>query len=212
MRWTLSFLIALGAMSFFAVGALAQNIISNPGFESVPGPTNDWQFSPFALRDGTNPNSGLFEANLLQATPGGNTNVLQQTPFGSVTPGVQYNLSYEIEYDGVGGGLAQVQTEFMNSVGGVIGAPTFVNYFNTSPNFGIPAGYQLETANFTAPANASAFFFLVGAVTGANQGDTSHVYVDDVSVTAVPEPASLGLLAAAGALMLLAYRRDFAKA
>jgi hypothetical protein len=210
MRWNLSSVVALAVMNLFAAGALAQNIISNSSFESAPLPANDWQFSPFALRDTTNPHSGSFEANLLQSTSGGNTNTFQQTPVGSVIPGAQYTLSYYIEYDGVGGGIAQVQSEFMNSTGGVIGAPTFVNYFNTSPNFGTPAGYQLETANFTAPANASAFFFLVGAVTGANEGDTSHVYLDDVSMTAVPEPVSFGLLAAA-VIMLLACRRGVAK-
>ncbi len=86
MRWSLSSLVALAAMNLFAVGALAQNIISNAGFESMPAPANDWQFSPFALRDTTNPHSGSFEANLLQSTPGGNTNTFQQTPVGSVTP------------------------------------------------------------------------------------------------------------------------------
>jgi hypothetical protein len=171
----------------------------------------DWQFSPFAVRDTTNPHTGSFEANLDQATSGGNTNVFQQTPVGSVSPGVQYTLTYYIEYNGVGGGIAQVQTEFMNSTGGIIGAPSFTNYFGTSPNFGTPAGYQLETATLTAPANASAFFFLTGAITGANVGDTAHVYLDDVSLASpVPEPTSFGLLAVSAVALLRRRNRPSA--
>lgn len=211
-RKHLAFVVAC-VIGFAAASTLAQNVINNPGFETAPTapPTpNDWQyFGPGSGRDSTNPHNGSFEADLNNVTPGNNANVQEQTAFGSVTAGLQYTLSFYSEFQGVGGGIGQAQFEFMNSTGGILpGYPQFINLPTTASDFGIPAGYQLTTQEFTAPANASAVFLSFNAVTGANTGDTSHAYVDDVSVAApaVPEPASLGVLGV-GVVALLGRRR-----
>jgi hypothetical protein len=160
-----------------------------------------------ATHDSSNPHSGSYEANLNNVTPGSNVNVQQQTAIGTVTPGVEYTLSFYTEFQGVGGGVGQAQLEFMNSSGGILsGSPTFISLPTTATNFGTPAGYQLTSQDFTAPTDASEIFLSFNAVTGANNGDTSHVYVDDVSFAPVPEPTSLTVLAA-GSTIILGRRR-----
>src|SRR5581483_8973123 len=105
------------AIGFSGASAQAQNVINNPGFETaptVPVTPNDWQYSSGATQDGTNPHGGSFEAFLNNQAEANNVNVQQQTAVGSVTPGVQYTLSFFSEFQGANGGIGQAQFEFMN--------------------------------------------------------------------------------------------------
>ena len=93
----------------------------------------------------------------------------------------------------------------MNNVGGILpGFPQFINI----PTF---ATYTQMTQNFTAPVNASALFLAFNAVTGAVPSSTSHLRVDDVTFTAVPEPASISLLGAVALGMTRRHRRQCLK-
>ena len=195
------------AVSTLAIGGLAFNAsaqVNNGGFEvapTVPPTPNDWQYNGAgAGRDGTNPHSGSFSANLNNTTEANNANVQQQTAFGSITPGTEYTLGFWAQAEYGVGGIGQAQVAFMNSTGGILpGSPQFIN-IPTS------AAYANFTQNFTAPANASALFLAFNAVTGAVAGSTSHVFVDDVSFAPIPEPTALSL-AAIGAAGLLRRRR-----
>ena len=208
---------AVAACAFGAQLTRATNVINNPGFETAPTtpPTaNDWQYSPGASQDNSNPYSGSFEADLNNTVQASNVNVFQQTAFGSVTPGTQYTHSFYSEFQGANGGIAQAQFEFMNSSAGILpGSPSFINLPTTSSNFGTPAGYQLTSQNFTAPTGASAVFLAFNAITGAVTGSFSHAYIDNVSLAPAaptPEPASLGILAIGAASLLVLRRRRMA--
>jgi hypothetical protein len=185
-------LVASSALALSAVAVPASAaIIFNGGFETGPTspPTpNDWQYNgPGAGRDGTNVHSGSFSADLNNVTEANNANVQEQTPFGSVSAGTTYTLSYWAQGSYGVGGIGQAQVAFMDSGGGILpGYPQFIN---------IPAsaGYVQYMQNFTAPANSSALFLAFNSVTGAVQGSTAHVFVDDVNFAPVPEPTAMAL-------------------
>ena len=182
-----------------AVPASAQ--INNGGFElpsSTPPAAGEWQYNGGAVRDGTNPHSGSFAANLDNTVAATNVNAQQQTLFGSVTPGTSYTLKYFAQANYGVSGIGQAQVAFMNSTGGILpGYPQFIN---------IPASasYTSYSQAFNAPANSSALFLAFNSVTGAVAGASAHVYVDDVSFAPVPEPTTL---AAFGASAMLLKRR-----
>ena len=172
--------------------------VTNGGFElpsSAPPAAGEWQYNGGAVRDGTNPHTGSFEANLDNQSAAINVNVFQQTATGTVTPGTIYTLSFWAQASYGVAGEGQTQISFLNSTGGVLpGSPQFTQ---------IPAsaGYVKYTQTYTAPANASAAYVGFNAVTGAVTGASSHVYVDDVAFAPAPEPATLTCVAAT-AMML----------
>ena len=192
---------ALAMATAVAMPAMAQ--VNNGGFENpptVPVTPNDWQYNGAgAGRDGSFVHGGLFSANLNNVSEASNANVLQQTAFGSITPGVTYTLDFWAAGSYGVGGIGQAQIGFMNSVGGLLpGSPVFINIPSS-------ASYTEFTQPFTAPTNASALFLAFNAVTGAVTGSTSHLYVDDVKFAPVPEPTSLAIVAVGG--MMLGRRR-----
>ncbi len=191
------FLVLISVVFFSAWGVvptLAQ--VSNGGFESNAVGAGEWQYVMGALRDGTNPHSGLFAANLNNTSQAQNTNVQQQTLAGTIFAGADYTLSFFAQAEFGVSGIGQAQIAFLNSTGGILpGSPLFIN-------IGPSAGYVQYTQNFSAPANASALFLGFNAVTGAVQGATSHVFIDDVRFTAVPEPTSVCLLGLGGICFL----------
>jgi len=185
----------VAASSFFIAGALALPAlaqVNNGGFENpptIPVTPNDWQYNgPGSGRDGTNPHSGQFEANLDNITQASNANVQQQTAFGSIVPGTTYTLDFWAQANYGVGGIGQAQVAFLDSSAGILpGSPQFFN-IPTS------ASYAHYTQNYVAPPNSSALFLAFNSVTGAITGSTAHVYVDDARFAAVPEPAALSVI------------------
>ncbi len=191
------FLVLISVTVFGAWGVVPTYAqVSNGGFESNAVGAGEWQYVMGALRDGTNAHTGLFAANLNNTSQAVNTNVQQQTLAGTIFAGTDYTLSFFAQAEYGVSGIGQAQVAFLNSSGGILpGSPQFIN-INTS------AGYVQYTQNFSAPANASALFLGFNAVTGAVISASSHVYIDDVRFTAVPEPASVCLLGLGGICFL----------
>ncbi len=166
--------------------------VSNGGFETNAVGAGEWQYVSGAVRDTSNPHSGLFAANLNNISEANNSNVQQQTLIGSILAGESYTLRFFAQAQYGVSGIGQAQVAFLNSNGNILaGSPQFVN-INAS------AGYVQYTQSFVAPNTASALFLGFNAVTGAVVGATSHVFIDDVSFTAVPEPSSASLLCIVG--------------
>jgi hypothetical protein len=190
-------------VSALAAPAFAQ--IFNGGFETAqtaPVTPGDWQYNGGGVRDTSSPRTGAYAANLNNTSAGGNTNVQEQTVFGSITPGTAYTLSFYSKATYGTAGEGQLQIGFMNSGGQYLAGFPNITQIPASAN------YALTTRSLTAPANASAFFIAFNAVTGAVTGASSHLYVDDVALTSAtsPEPATMAAIVAP-ALLLRRRRR-----
>jgi hypothetical protein len=204
----------------FATGLLlgsahAANIIPNPGFELGTGTDADnWAeigagaSNGDTIRTTSMANSGSASAyltvdNLNNPTAGGAFFVEQSLPVGSINPALNYDFSFfgksdTTDFTGVnlfyqliwldqdasdGGG---VKGEILNSVVGEIGT----SYSQISlPNIDVPDGSDSVLVRFQLAA---------GGVDDIQQGFS----VDDVSLQAIPEPGSLGLLTLGGLLLV----------
>jgi hypothetical protein len=197
------FLVLFSAVVFntlSGVPAFAQ--VSNGGFESDAVGAGQWQYVMGAVRDNSKPRSGLFAANLNNTSQAQNTNVQQQTLNGTILAGTDYTFTFFAQAEYGVSGIGQAQVAFLNSAGGILpGSPQFIN-------IGASQNYVEYTQNFTAPANASALFLGFNAVTGAVAGASSHVYIDDVRFTAIPEPTSACLLGLAGLCFVVSRWRS----
>ncbi len=192
-------LVCVGIFSVWCVESVSAQV-SNGGFESNAVGAGEWQYVSGAVRDTTNPHNGLFAANLNNTSEANNTNVQQQTLVGSILAGESYTLRFFAQAQYGVSGIGQAQVAFLNSNGNILaGSPQFLTISQS-------AGYVQYTQSFLAPTNASALFLGFNAVTGAVVGATSHVYIDDVSFTAVPEPSSVYLLCLIG-FCFIAYRK-----
>jgi hypothetical protein len=176
-----------GTVIAFRLSARAQNIVQDPGFESdTSGFTNapnslsgnDWQVTSGTSYVADFAQDAHSGNNYVEIAPDGDTSTIQQTL--TTQSGTDYDLSFYYEV--------------------IVTDPTTINFGGTTEtisddttNGWVPASYT----DLSATSSSTVLSF-----TTANEG----VFIDDVSVTAVPEPASLGLMAIAG-IALMARRR-----
>jgi hypothetical protein len=176
-----------GIVIALSVSARAQNIVQDPGFESdtsetVSAPSflsaGDWQITSGASYVANFASDAHSGNNYVEISPDGDTSTIQQTL--TTQSGADYNLSFYYEV--------------------IVTDPTTIDFgsntetiSDTITNGWVPATYD----DLSATSSSTALSFST-----ANEG----VFIDDVSVTAVPEPASLGLLTVA-AVGIMARRR-----
>jgi PEP-CTERM motif len=169
------------------VSARAQNIVKDPGFESdtsesINAPnylsSNDWQVTSGTSYVADFANDAHSGNNYLEISPDSDTSTIQQIL--NTQSGADYNLSFYYEV--------------------LVLDPTTIDFgsntetiSDTTTDGWVPATYN----DLSASSSSTALSFST-----ANEG----VFIDDVSVTAVPEPASLGLLSVAG-IAIMARRR-----
>jgi hypothetical protein len=183
-------------------------LILNPGFET--GDLTDW--SVLGVSGGSayvnvlSPNNGpsapgTHDAYMYNVIPAANLALQQSTALGDASPGlVNYSLDLKVD-SSLNGGVVFIHLWDINATGGVIdqGPGLLGPYFNT--------GWTTLAGSWTAPAGVNHFEVEIDCTTGATSGSTEAIEVDNVSLTQVPEPATLSF-AAMGLLGIWALRRS----
>lgn len=197
--------------------AAAQNLLRNPGFETVPAnqvgegilPT-DWQVinvtpdtysndSSFGLSPGNLGNfTGVAAHSGLRWVAGWSSanEIFGQTLTNPLTPGVTYQLDGFL-HQAVRPDLAQPGAYNVFLADGP--ARTILASLGGFSPTDSPNQWQARSFTFTAPANAGSLPVLIFVPYSA--GTSSYPGLDDVSLTVVsggasaPEPATLGLVA-----------------
>jgi hypothetical protein len=210
---TLVLLAALAAIAMSGKKLVAQNLLTDPSFENpalftADGPpfVGSWEAfnggaGTFAIDDTASPRTGTHDAHLsIAATNNSFAGFFQDVP---VTPGVLYTYSgfhqssnlNPVDY------VSEVRFEWRNSVSNT----------EVSRNQILPialAQYTPFSLTFAAPAGADTARVVYAIQTFSDTGtsNTGNVFVDDLSLTGVPEPSAIGL-AGLGGLALLRRRR-----
>lgn len=178
-------------------GSISGNLVLNCGFET--GDFTSWNLSgndvpisegvlygvetidPFPLPGGTNPNSGMFQA--FFSDQAADPTTLSQTL--TTVAGHQYTISFYLAQQLIGPGT--VNNDVLVSFGG----STVENLSDVGVQ-----GYTHYTATVDATSASTTFNIKLG-------NDVGEFLLDDVSVVASPEPATLPVLV--GFVLLAAF-------
>lgn len=210
----------VGAAFALAIGAgpAQANIVGNPGFETGAGADADaWNeleivggaLGATAATDRVNamPNTGDYSMFLdVVGAPdfGPVAEIQQQTPVGSVIPGKVYDFNFFSKGVAGPGSVGFYEVSWFDGDGSNGGGPQ--GSATGLQNYSLGAAYAANSqAGLIAPAGADSVFVQIRLVTGAFDGASGSAYIDDVSFTEIPEPASLALLGLGG--LALARRR-----
>lgn len=184
-------------------------LTTNGGFET--GDFTGWTQFPTGAGQQTvtnvNPSSGTWAGSINNGQQASNSLIKQANMgIGTVTSGQTVTIKFDARGSlGVG---AVAFAEFFSELSGggtssaVIlgGAPLALN---SDPN----AWKSFTFTTVTGPNVSGGVTLQLGATTAAINGSTNHMFYDNVSVTVVPEPATMAVLGA-GALALMRRRRN----
>jgi len=198
MKVTIKTIVGMTGFAGVLIGnpVFAGNLILNPGFET--GDLTDWSVlgasgsSAYVnvLSSDNGPSApGTYDAYMYNVIPAANLALQQSTALGDASPGlVNYSLDLRVD-SSLNGGVVFIHLWDINATGGVIdqGPGLLGPYFNSS--------WTTLTGSWTAPAGVNHFEIEIDCTTGATSGSTEAIEVDNVSLTQVPEPASLSLAA-----------------
>jgi len=224
-KWVLSALVAGAVM--LAPRADAQNLVQNPGFETgLFGPSWNNSAAP-----GWNPGNWAIDTANPHAGAGSAHNFFDGGTFQVVTgivAGQSYNFSAfhwvdsggDLLPSGAANGWGSfVQMRWLNSSGGLIGG----NIFDVDVE-GMTRDQWNQTVvnNMVAPTGATQARILFGTFTSninpldPSQGvhTVAQSYWDDFSLTvaAIPEPSTYGMLALGLGMLIPVVRRQMKKA
>lgn len=192
----ISFLAASLSVAALASSASAMiELTTNGGFEA--GDTSGWVSFPSAgstFNVTGDANSGAFAAEVFNNTPASPAVVKQANlGVGLVTPGMPVTISFAAKGSSAAGGVAFA--EFFSEIAG--GGTSASQILGGGP---LPLTGQYQTFNFVVPAGADVsggVTLQFAAVTGADVGSTTVLFIDDASVSVVPEPTGIAMLALA---------------
>lgn len=208
--------IAASAAAIFA-GSASANVLQNSGFEAGSGADADnWAEilagpAGFVGRSSAMPNSGAFSAymsvdHVNNAAAGGAYFIEQNLPVGSIDPSLDYDLSFfaksdSTDFTGINMFVQILWLDQDGSNGGGVQGEMLTSLVD----LGINDSYQQFSMDaLDVPGGADSVLLRFQLSAGAVDGIMNGLYVDDVSLTAIPAPSSAALLAFGG---LAATRR-----
>ncbi len=195
MRWFVCVLIAV------TVSVLAQtsheanaddNLIINGGFESG---FDGWTAAPAPWDeeiDNTVYHSGSSSAKLFKQSWG---SILDQTVSCSLAAGSEIDFSFWVNMPDPGDGYGKVFSAILRVNGQDVG---------TNQLFNPTQGWIEETLDYTSTGVVTSLGIQLDTGAGDGFGYEGPVWVDDVRLTATPEPSTFALLGV-GAISLLGY-------
>lgn len=216
-KWACAAVVA--ALVMLVAAPASANIVSNSGFELGTGADADsWLeiagFAPPAAATAERVGTGAYSGNYaIKLTVTGNSlsvgthaEVQQQTSLFSVVPGMSYDFSLYGKLDLLGPGVVTFTRIFWmdsdGSNGGGIKGDTGLFSLN-----GMGSTYSLQSfPGLVAAPDSDAALVMVWMDGGAFTGSDGVMFVDDVALTVIPEPATAMLFCGAIA-MLLGRRR-----
>lgn len=209
MKMTLKSAVCAAALAFATTGASAVDISQNGGFET--GDFTGWEVFQ---NDGSstittfNPSTGTFAANLnIEGGAAGNTLIKNSNVgVGIVQPGTEITITFSARGTFANGGVAFA--EFFSELEG--GGTSSSEILGGGP-LAVNADPEIWTTfSFTTTAGPD----VSGGVTlqfvsacGAVAGCIADLYIDDVSIEAVPVPAAVWLFGSALAALGFGTRR-----
>jgi hypothetical protein len=155
----------------------------------------------------SNPSSGTYAARLFNDSIASAAVIRQANlAIGLINPGEEISISFDIRGSLANGGV--VFAEIFSEIDGggtssaeiLGGAPLFPN-----PNPEIWT--SLSFTSFAGPDVTGGITFQIAAVTGATAGSQVELFLDNVSVTVIPEPGTSALLIGLSGLALVFVRR-----
>ena len=208
-RWSYFVLVAF-AVALPSARALAANLVENPSFEDPTvstGSANDVWF-----RFGSGANGTASESTVSPRT--GARHIALQLVGPNQFAGVFQNLNQAISP----GTIVQFSGFARNATGGPFNATQEIKLeWQGSPNppqnrldiLSLDSAYEEFTHTGVAPAGTTGLVVTYALSSfGAGQSGDHLVYLDDITVRIVPEPASVGVLGLGAALFGLARRRN----
>ncbi len=204
-RKTVLFGVLVGLLLTMSPVASAEIVVQNPSFEdyagSDPADADVWNQSGYPLqqaRSDEQARTGDFSLKLLTNDGGLAAVAVRQDVFGVTAEDIGNPFEFSLYV-------------YNPSVGGLDGANFGVNLFARDGNNGNAVLTRYETArvsstsptdewiklsveNETVPTNTT-YFLIEMYFSGANSTVVQSLYIDDVSLSIVPEPSSFALMA-----------------